>query len=151
MTSDIDYIPSAISAVFSGDAAGKPSGDSNALLRDFVSDVAVGCAERGAEMIGHIKANFKAGEQFLSVSCTSLEGKTTVKAEFSAPVDEFTGVMNALVYGITPEEIKDALLEAADKAKILSMGEIRVEGGCEDPECDDPDCRKPSHRPLIPL
>ncbi len=140
-----------MTAIFSGDLGGMDPGEANERLRGFVAAVATGSASEGAEMIGHIKANFRTGGQMLSVSTTSLEGKTTLKSEFDSAVDGFTGVMNALVYGIPAEAVAMAISDAARDSGVFDDLSLKAETGCDDPACKDPDCAEHGKKPLLPL
>lgn len=150
MTRNKEYLPSSVTAVFTGDLGGIGPSESNDLLARFVASVATRSAAAGAGMIGHVKANFKSGDQMLSVSTTSLEGKTSLKSKFDDNVWIFEGAMNAHVFGITHSQVAMAISDAARDAGVFTDISLKAETGCNDPACVDPDCAEHNPRPLVP-
>jgi len=152
MTSDQEFIPSAIAATLSGSfSAPMSADDANGLFSKFLSKVTTDCAEAGAWMIGHIKANVRSGEGFLSISSTTDDGNVRMRLSFTGPVKEYSMTVNVIVYGVDRQTTAKILV--SDVKGMLACDNIVVhsEIGCEDPECEDPMCRNEDHKRVITI
>ena len=145
MTRDESMMPSIAVAEMKGTLGGMPSDEANRLFIRFLSEVSKDCGNEGAYMIGHNKANFKCGEDMLSISCTTEDGNVRTKFDFSSPVGDYTGVVNVIVYGLDYPVLKRIVESRASEIPGCSVKVIE-EGGCDDPECNDPYCNDPDHR-----
>lgn len=145
MTRDESMMPSIAVAEMKGTLGGMSAEQANGLFIRFLSDVSRDCGKEGAAMIGHNKANFKCGEDMLSISCTTEDGNVRIKFSFSKPVTDYTGVVNVIVYGLDYEVLKRIVEARASEIQGCSV-KVVEEGGCEDPDCKDPNCNDPNHR-----
>ena len=145
MTRDESMMPSIAVADMRGTLGGMPADEANALFTRFLSEVSKDCGKEGAAMIGHNKANFKCGEDLLSISCTTEDGNVRTKFSFASPVTDYTGVINVIVYGLEFPVLKRIIESRAAEIPGCSAN-VLEEGGCDDPECNDPACRDPNHR-----
>lgn len=100
MTRDESMIPSIAVAEMKGTLNGMSPNDANELFTRFLSEISKDCGKEGALMIGHNKANFKCGEDLLSISCTTEDGNVRTKFAFASPVTDYSGVINVIVYGL---------------------------------------------------
>lgn len=143
MTRDTEMMPSIAVAELHGDLGGMESGKANELFTGLLSDISKACGEVG--VIGHNKANFKCGEDMLSISCTTEDGNVRSKMLFKDPVGEYTGVMNIIVYGADFSVLRGIIKE---NSAMLPSGHVRIaeDGRCDDPGCNDPNCNDPNHR-----
>ena len=152
MTSEKEFIPSAIAATVSGSFPSSVSAeDANGMFSRMLSKVTTDCAEAGAWMIGHIKANVRSGEGFLSISSTTDDGNVRARATFTDPVKDYSMTVNVIVYGI--DRRKTAEILVSNVKSTLSSAEIEVhsEVGCEDPDCEDPMCQDKDHKRVITI
>ena len=150
MTSDKEFIPSAIAATISGSFSSPISAeDANTLFSNMLSKVTVGCTEAGAWMIGHIKANVRSGDGFLSISSTTDDGNVRARAAFTDPVEEYSMTVNVIVYGIDRRRTAEILVSNAKSILECEEIEVHSEVGCEDPGCNDPMCQDKDHTRVI--
>ena len=140
MTTDAEFIPTIAVGKFSGDLGGKSAEEANELFIRLLSRISVDCGKAG--VIGHNKANFKCGDDLLSISCTTDDGNVRSKMEFSQPVDAYEGVMNIIVYGADFKVLEDAILKYAADVPGMKAEVIEDHGATE---CHDPNCKDPSH------
>ena len=145
MTRDVSMMPSIAVAEMRGTLGGVSADEANALFIRFLSDVSKDCGQEGAAMIGHNKANFKCGEDLLSISCTTEDGNVRTKFLFASSVADYTGIVNVIVYGLEYHVLKRIIESRAAEIPGCSVN-VLEEGGCDDPECNDPACRDPNHR-----
>ena len=144
MTRDEEFIPSVAVARFSGDLHGMPAEEANALLTKLLADISVDCGAEGG-IIGHNKANFRCGDDLLSISCTTDDGKVRSKSLFTAPVGGFTGVMDVIVYELDYSVMK-GIVEGRSKALPgVEVSVLENQLRCSDPNCKDPNCTNPEH------
>ena len=144
MTQDEEFIPSVAVGRFKGDLGGISADDANRILTDLLSKISIDCSEAGG-IIGHNKANFRCGEDLLSISCTTDNGNVRTKSVFTAPVGEFTGIMDVIVYDLDYDIMK-AIVER--RTADISGCEVTVlenQAKCHDPNCKDPNCTNPEH------
>ena len=152
MTSDQEFIPSAIAATLSGSFSPPLSADNaNEIFSKFLSKVTTDCAEAGAWMIGHIKANVRSGDGFLSISSTTDDGNVRRRLSFTDTVKEYSMTVNVIVYGIDRQTTAKILV--SDVKEMLPCDDVVVhsEIGCEDPDCEDPMCRNEDHKRVIDI
>ena len=123
MTTEEEFIPTIAVGRFSGDLKGMAPGKANSMFSDLLSRISVECGRLG--VIGHNKANFKCGDDLLSVSCTTDDGNVRSKVEFASPVGEYTGVMNVIVYGAGFEALEDAIYRCAEAVPGMKTEVIR--------------------------
>ena len=143
MTRDEEFIPSVAVARFSGDLHGMPAEEANTLLTKLLADISVDCGAEGG-IIGHNKANFRCGDDLLSISCTTDDGKVRSKSLF-APVGEFTGVMDVIVYELDYSVMKGIVEERAKALPGVEVSVLENQLRCSDPNCKDPNCTNPEH------
>ena len=144
MTRDEEFIPSVAVARFSGDLHGMPAEEANTLLTKLLADISVDCGAEGG-IIGHNKANFRCGDDLLSISCTTDDGKVRSKSLFVAPVGEFTGVMDVIVYELDYSVMKGIVEERAKALPGVEVSVLENQLRCSDPNCKDPNCTNPEH------
>ena len=144
MTRDEEFIPSVAVAQFSGDLHGMSAEDANALLTGLLSDISVDCAAADG-IIGHNKANFRCGEDLLSISCTTDDGNVRSKSLFTSPVGEFTGVMDVIVYDLDYTVMKDIVEKRSSEIPGCTVSVLENQLRCRDPNCRDPNCTNPEH------
>ena len=144
MTRDEEFIPSVAVARFSGDLHGMPAEEANTLLTKLLADISVDCGADGG-IIGHNKANFRCGDDLLSISCTTDDGKVRSKSLFAAPVGEFTGVMDVIVYELDYSVMKGIVEEHAKALPGVEVSVLENQLRCSDPNCKDPNCTNPEH------
>ncbi|MBQ2762629.1 MAG: hypothetical protein IJF47_02830 [Candidatus Methanomethylophilaceae archaeon] len=148
MTRDSEYIPSIAVAKFSGSFNRISPEEANEIFIKLLSEISIECGNKGCSMIGHNKANFKCGDDFLSISCTTEDGNVRSKTLFREDVTDYIGVMNIIVYGleyVTLREIIESKSSAIDGCKVV----VLKDKGCDDPECTDPNCTDEKHRRII--
>lgn len=144
MTRDEEFIPSVAVARFTGDLGGMPPEDANALFIGLLSRISVDCANAGG-IIGHNKANFRCGDDLLSISCTTDDGNIRSKSLFSSPVGGFTGVMDVIVYDLDYTSIREIVEARTSEMDGISVDVMENQLRCNDPNCKDPNCRNPDH------
>ena len=140
MTMDPEFIPTIAVGQFSGDLKGMSAEQANAVFTKLLSDISVDSGKIG--IIGHNTANFKCGEDLLSISCTTENGTVRSKIEFSQPVNEFKGVMNVIVYGADFKALEDIIYKYSADVPGMKAEVIEDHGATE---CHDPNCHDPSH------
>ena len=140
MTTDREFIPTIAVGKFGGDLGGMSAHEANATFKKLLSDISVECGKIG--IIGHNKANFKCGDDLLSISCTTEDGNVRSKVEFSHPVGRYEGVMNVIVYGAEFSALKDIIYASSGDIKGMEAEVIEDHGATE---CHDPNCHDPSH------
>lgn len=145
MTRDAELMPSIAVAEVHGDLGGMDADDANGLFMRLLSEISRDCGDAGASMIGHNKANFKCGDDMMSISCTTEDGNIRSKMLFASPVGEYTGVMNIIVYGVDFSILKDIITRRCSDLPSSHV-HIMEDGGCDDPGCTDPNCNDPNHR-----
>ena len=145
MTRDEEFIPSVAVAQFSGDLKGMPAEDANALMSGLLSRISVDCSAADG-IIGHNKANFRCGDDLLSVSCTTDDGNVRSKSLFTSPVGCFTGVMDVIVYDLDYSVMKDIIERRTAEVEGCSVSVMENQLRCSDPNCRDPNCTNPEHR-----
>lgn len=144
MTRDEEFIPSVAVARFTGDLGGMPPEDANGLLTGLLSRISVDCANAGG-IIGHNKANFRCGDDLLSISCTTDDGNIRSKSLFSSPVGGFTGVMDVIVYDLDYSVMKRIVEDRTSETEGIAVDVMENQLRCSDPNCKDPNCRNPDH------
>jgi len=149
MTSDAELIPSAIAATGTGSLPDHT--DANTLFSDMIRNIALDCVKAGSWMIGHIKANIRSGDELLSISSTTDDGKARRRCEFSKDVKDYSMTVNVIVYGVERHKVAGILVSNVRR----SLGDVDMtvhsEVGCEDPECSDPACQDKDHRRVISI
>ncbi len=145
MTRDEEFIPSVAVAQFSGDLKGMPAEDANALMSGLLSRISMDCSAADG-IIGHNKANFRCGDDLLSVSCTTDDGNVRSKSLFTSPVGCFTGVMAVIVYDLDYSVMKDIIERRTAEVEGCSVSVMENQLRCSDPNCRDPNCTNPEHR-----
>jgi hypothetical protein len=144
MTTVEEDLPGTVAATITGtmNASAEESGNK---FKRFLSEVTRGCAESGALMIGHVKANVRSGDDMMSFNSTTDDGKVRVRTELSNYVKDYEMTINVIVYGLKENVISQVLM-----SKIPILGEPKVkiysDTGCTDPKCSDPDCADQKHR-----
>lgn len=144
MTRDEEFIPSVAVGRFSGDLGGMAPEDANRILSDLLSRISVCCSEAGG-IIGHNKANFRCGDDLLSISCTTDDGNVRRKSEFKAPVRAFDGVMDVIVYDLDYPAMKDIVERCTASVDGCGVTVLENQRTCHDPNCTDPNCSNPDH------
>ena len=144
MTRDEEFIPSVAVARFSGDLHGMPAEKANALFIDLLSKISVDC-EAADGIIGHNKANFRCGDDLLSISCTTGNGTVRCKTQFTGPVGGYTGVMDVIVYDLDYSVMKDIVERRTAEISGCSVDVLENQLRCNDPNCSDPNCTNPEH------
>jgi len=144
MTQDAEFIPSVAVGRFSGDLGGMAAADANCLLTSLLSKISVDCSEAGG-IIGHNKANFRCGDDLLSISCTTDDGNVRTKSEFSSPVGGFTGVMDIIVYDLDYGTMKGIVERRTSEIDGCEVTVLENQNRCTDPNCRDPNCTNPEH------
>ena len=144
MTRDEEFIPSVAVARFTGDLGGMSAEDANALLTGLLSRISVDCAREGG-IIGHNKANFRCGDDLLSISRTTDDGNIRSKSLFSSPVGGFTGVMDVIVYDLDYSVMKRIVEDRTSEMEGIAVDVMENQLRCSDPNCKDPNCRNPDH------
>jgi hypothetical protein len=152
LTSDQEFIPSAIAATLSGSFPSTVNADdANGLFSKLLSKVTIGCAEAGAWMIGHIKANIRSGEGFLSISSTTDDGNVRMRSAFTGPVKDYSMTVNVIVYGIDRQTTAEILVSDVKEMLACENAVVHSQIGCEDPDCGDPMCRDEDHKRVITI
>ena len=146
MTRDAEMIPAIAVAEIHGDLGGVEADTANGRMIGFLSEVSKGCGRIEGAVIGHNKANFRSGDDLLSISCTTENGNVRTKCTFSSPVGAYDGVVNVIVYGTSYDVLRELIGSCASRALPGCSVNVMSDGGCDDPECTDPDCRDPDHR-----
>lgn len=144
MTRDEEFIPSVAVGRFSGDLGGMSAEDANRLLTGLLSKISIDCSEAGG-IIGHNKANFRCGEDLLSISCTTDNGNVRTKFEFTSPVGGFTGVMDVIVYDLDYSVMKEIVERRTSEIQGCEVTVLENQNRCTDPNCSDPNCTNPDH------
>lgn len=144
MTLDEEFIPSVAVGRFSGDLGGISADDANRMLTDLLSKISIDCSEAGG-IIGHNKANFRCGEDLLSISCTTDNGNVRTKSVFTSPVGGFTGIMDVIVYDLDYATMKDIVERRTSEIGGLTVTVLENQAKCSDPNCKDPNCTNPEH------
>ncbi len=147
MTSDSEFIPTVVAIEFRGNLNDMEPIDAEKLFIQLLSNISKDCISSGAMMIGHNKANYKCGDDLLSISCTTDDGNVRTKCTFNNKVSDYSGVMNIIVYGIEYETISEIVTK---RSSVLNDVQIKIhkqgDTTCDDPECHDPACTDPTHR-----
>jgi len=152
VTSDAEFIPAAIAATATGSFASLMKADgANALFGKMLRGIAVGCVNAGSAMIGHIKANVRANDEFLSMSSTTDDGNVRFRYRFTKDVKDYTMTVNVIVYGIERHKAAEILVSNMKGTLGNVNVEIHSEIGCEDPECGDPMCQRDEHKRIITI
>lgn len=141
MTSDQEFIPTVAACRLYG-AVDLPAAEANNLLKGLLSRISVRCGRIG--VIGHNKANFRCGDDLLSISCTTEDGNVRSKTEFTDRVCDVEGVMDVIVYSADFHDLKHIIEDEASGTGLRA--EVKEPEGCHDPDCHDPDCHDPRHR-----
>jgi len=88
----------------------------NAELRRFAEQLMRSLAtfsiNRGAKVIGHIKAYLEHQEGFLHAHTVGETGDITVDGRDGGPIDRFKLVVNSIIFGLREEAVKEAADEA---------------------------------------
>jgi len=150
MTTDEEFIPSAIAATISGSFPSiKEADEANNIFTRFLSDITLDCVKAGSWMIGHIKANVRSNNELLSMSSTTDDGNVRIRYKFSGNVKDYSMTVNVIVYGIERYKAAEILVLNVKRSLGNADTEIHSEVGCEDPECNDPLCRDKDHKRII--
>lgn len=144
MTRDEEFIPSVAVARFSGDLHGMPAEDANRMFTDLLANISRDCGSEGG-IIGHNKANFRCGDDLLSISCTTDDGNIRSKTLFSNPVGEFTGIMDVIVYELDYSIMKKIVETRSKAVPDMRVSVLENQLRCSDPNCTDPNCTNPDH------
>jgi hypothetical protein len=75
--------------------------------------------KRGAKVIGHIKAYIEHPEGFLHAHTVGEPGDITIDGRDGGPVGRFKLVVNAIIFGLPEEAVKDATDEAIRETSAL--------------------------------
>lgn len=152
MTQDEEFVPTIVVVQIKGNLGGKDAEASKKIFSDTLSQIAIESAKNGATLIGHIKANFNAGDGgLLSISCTTDDGKIRMKTDLTGAVNEYISVMNVIVYGVDYDCLQKITDDALGSIPGTKNIEYIKESGCNDPDCHDPDCKDPDHRKIISI
>ncbi|MDD4245128.1 MAG: hypothetical protein PHI62_03030 [Candidatus Methanomethylophilaceae archaeon] len=149
MTQDAPFIPTVLVMELSGNMGGTSPEEAVSLFSRAVSDTASGCARAGGT-IGHIKANMRSSEEMVSASSTTEDGNVRLRYGLESAVDDYSIVMNAIVYCLEYRDMK-VIAEKAFSVLPVNTSVWHKGGLCNDPECGDPDCKDSSHRKIIDL
>ena len=145
MTTVKEDLPGTVAATISGNMNNASADNAGSKFKDFLSEVTKGCADAGALMIGHVKANVKTIDEIMSLNSTTGDGKVRTRTEFTKPVGKYEMTINVIVYGLKENEISKVLM-----SKIPILGNVNVkifsDTGCTDPNCSDKDCEDQKHR-----
>jgi len=146
MTSVKEDLPSAVAANIKGTFAKETKApDAETMFAGFMSETVRDCVRAGAAMIGHVKANIRSGNEFLSISSTTDDGNVRNRKGFSSDVKDYEMTVNVIVYGID-EVMISKILETRRRDLGKNSMTIYSDTGCKDPECEDPDCIDRAHR-----
>lgn len=152
MTHDEEFQPTVLTATMKGTLSAMGPNDANMMFSKVISDIALGCVEKGAVMIGHIKANFVTEDGLLSVSCTTNDGATRCRSTFGKNVGAYKGTFNVIVFGTDYDDMKSIVTKVLDSIpgeKCYKI--IENEDSCTDPDCHDPNCHDHGHRHFIEI
>lgn len=144
MTRDLEFIPSVAVAEFKGNLDGLDAESANDLFIKLLSEISVDCSEAEG-IIGHNKANFRCGDDLLSISCTTDDGNVRCKSLFSKPVGEYTGTMDVIVYDLDFSVMKEIVEKRTASVKGCQVSVLENQLKCSDPNCTDPECDNPNH------
>lgn len=151
MAHDEEFNPTVLTATMSGEL-GKNANDANRIFSDVISHIAVGCVEKGAVMIGHIKANFVTDDGLLTVSCTTNDGVTRCRSVFDKDVDSYKATFNVIVFGTEYDDMKGIVIKELESVPgRRSYKIIENEDSCHDPDCHDPNCHDHHHKNFIEI
>ncbi len=75
--------------------------------------------KRGAKVIGHIKAYIEHQDGFLHAHTVGEPGDITVDGRDAGPVGRFKLVVNAIIFGLSEEAVKNAADEAIRETAAL--------------------------------
>jgi hypothetical protein len=152
MTEDEQFIPSAIAATVSGRLPDEMDAkDANGLFGSMLSSVTKDCVKAGSWMIGHIKANVRSGNEFLSMSSTTDDGDVRMRYSFTKSVKDYSMTVNVIVYGVERHSVAGILVSNVRQTLGSADIEVHSEVGCEDPECHDPMCQDKDHKRIITI
>ena len=91
---------------------------------NLMGSLSAACVQRGAKVIGHIKGYLEHATGFLHAHTTGEAADITVDGRDGDPAGRLTVVINAVIYGITAEAIKEAA-ESALESSRLQFGFVR--------------------------
>ncbi len=83
-------------------------------LTTLMIEIARECDAIGATLIGHIKCVLDANE-YLAVSVTDASGHASVRGDLTNDIDHVFVVINAMLYGLTYEQVKSIVDELVIK------------------------------------
>ena len=144
MTRDEEFIPSIAVARFSGRLNGMDPEKANELFIGLLSRISIDCEEAGG-IIGHNKANFRCGDDLLSMSCTTGNGNVRCKSKFTVPVSDYTGIMDVIVYDLDYEIMKAIVERRSAEIGGCNAEVLENQKRCSDPNCSDPNCTNLEH------
>lgn len=151
MAHDEEFDPTVLTATMTG-YLGMKADDANKIFSSLISRIAVGCVEKGAVMIGHIKANFVTDKGMLAVSCTTNDGATRCRSVFDKDVDSYKATFNVIVFGTEYDDMRSIVIREFDSLPgKKSYKIIEKEDSCHDPDCHDPDCHDHDHRHFVEI
>jgi hypothetical protein len=88
-----------------------------AFARDLMGSLSAACVERGAKVIGHIKGYLEHETGFLHAHTVGDPEDITVDGRDGDPASRLTVVINAVIYGITAEAVKEAAESALESSR----------------------------------
>lgn len=144
MTRDLEFIPSVAVAEFEGDMHGADPEVANETFIRLLSEISLDCGKADG-IIGHNKANFRCGEDLLSISCTTDDGNVRCKTLFAEKVGKYTGTMDVIVYDLDYSVMKEIVERRASAIEGCRVSVLENQLRCGDPNCSDPECRNPDH------
>ena len=90
------------------------------------------------------KGNVKESTQTDWVEYTD-NGNVRTKSVFNAPVGEFTGVMDVIVYDLDYATMKGIVETRTSEIEGCEVTVLENQAKCTDPNCKDPNCTNPEH------
>ena len=100
------------------------------LARDVVRTVAAACDAAGAKDVSHVKAFIEHTSGFLHADTVSGNDEITVGGRDGGREKSFRLVLNAVIFGLSSEEIEKAAEQALESVE-MQYGLERKQGGNE--------------------
>jgi len=97
-------------------------------LSGFIRDLAENCINAGGSLIGHIKGiAMLAGSPCLQLSLVSLKQPVSIEGSLPGKTRELGVTLNVLVFGLSAENLTDALSASREQALRDWSGNIEIE------------------------
>ena len=88
------------------------------LARDVVRGIAGACEEAGAKDVSHVKVFIEHPSGFLHADAVSGNDETSVGGRDGRREKRFRLVLNAVIFGLSPEEIRKAAEQVLESVEV---------------------------------